>query len=210
MAIVIESVQSSIGAGDQTIATTVGSGQILVACIGIHQGNVVGVTYNGSSLTQGPNAATVYNERAEIWYDLAPSVGTYNLIFDGTGGGGRFLCSMVLSGVKTSGQPAQTANNNGDSAYSSVNITPTTDNNLIIDCHYSEPVPTIDTGTEKANLQANSYENGAVSIYEQATAALQAMGWNLSYGGRWANVALSFEPASTSYISPMPAFRRAV
>src|SRR3990167_2827767 len=119
MAVTITSVASSIGAADQTLSVTVASGEILVACVGIHQGTVVSVKWNGTTMTKGPVATTAFAERSEIWYSLTPEVGTFNLVFDGSTGGGRSLVAYVLSGVNTSGQPDNTATANGESATAS-------------------------------------------------------------------------------------------
>lgn len=200
MAVSISSVQSTITDPDPSVTLTVSAGDIIVACIGIHQGSVNGVTWNGTTITQGPNATTAFNERSEIWYSLTPATGTFSLTFDGTGGGGRFLCGYVLSGVKTTGQPHQTASANGDSSTSSVSITPTTNDCLIIDSHYSEgDLTTVGTGqTEQANLQGNdSFENGASSTTLQTTAAAETMSWTIGSGQRWAVAAIAFEPASS-------------
>lgn len=197
MAITIEQVASQIADTDPSVSLTVAAGDIIVAAIGIHQGTVNTVTWNGTSITQGPTAATAFNERAQLWYSLSPAAGTFNLIFDGTASGGRFLCGYVLRGVKTSGQPGQTATATGSSAESSVSITPPSDNNLIIDSHYSEgDFTTVGAGqTERANLQGNdSFENGASSSTLQTSAAAEAMTWTIGSGQRWASVAIAFEP----------------
>lgn len=198
MAITIEQVASAIADADPSVSLTVASGDIIVAAIGIHQGNVNGVTWNGTTITQGPTAATAFNERAQIWYSLSPAAGTFNLIFDGTTGGGRFLCGYVLRGVKTTGQPHQTATNNGSSAESSVSITPTTNNCIILDSHYSEgDFTTVGANqTEQANLQSASYQNGASSTTLQTSAGTEAMTWTISSGQRWASVAIAFEEAA--------------
>lgn len=197
MAITIEQVASAIGATDPSVSLTVAAGDIIVAAIGIHQGTVNGVTWNGTTITQGPNATTAFDERAEIWYSLSPAAGTYNLVFDGTTGGGRFICGYVLRGVKTTGQPHQSASNNGSSTESSVSITPTTNDCLILDSHYSEgDLTSVGAGqTERANLQVNSYENGASSTTLQTTAGAESMTWTLDSAQRWASVAIAFEPS---------------
>lgn len=200
MAITIEQVASAMLDTDPSVSLTVTAGDILVAAIGIHQGSVNSVTWNGSAITQGPTAATAFNERAQIWYSLSPTAGTLTLTFDGAGGGGRFLCGYVLRGVKTTGQPHQTATNNGSSAESSVSITPTTNNCLIIDSHYSEgDMTTVGADqTERANLQSASYQNGASSTTLQGTAGAESMTWTLDSGQRWASVAIAFEEAAAA------------
>lgn len=198
MAITIEQVASAMIDTDPSVSLTVASGDIIVAAIGIHQGTVNAVNWNGSAITQGPTAATAFNERAQIWYSLSPAAGTYNLTFDGATSGGRFLCGYVLRGVKTTGQPHQTATTTGDSSESSISITPTTNNCLIIDSHYSEgDFTTVGTGqTERANLQSASYQNGASSTTLQGTAAAETMSWTIGSSQRWAVVAIAFEEAS--------------
>lgn len=200
MAISIIDVQSTISAADPSVTLTVTSGDIVVACIGIHQGNVNGVSWNGTGITQGPTATTAFNERSEIWYSLSPAAGTFSLLFDGTGGGGRSIVGYVLRGVKTSGQPNNTATNNGASSESSVSITPTADNCLIIDSHYSEgDLTTVGANqTQRANLQLQSFENAASSTTQQTTAGAEAMTWTISSGQRWASVAIAFEQAASA------------
>lgn len=77
---------------------------------------VTGVTYNGIALTQAiadtSNNGTC-NSPSEIWYLLAPPVGTYNVVvtFDGSMGG-IYGTAYALKGVKQTSQPdATTANN---------------------------------------------------------------------------------------------------
>lgn len=196
MAISISSVQSAIGAGDPSVTLTVSTGDIIVASIGIHQGSVNAVNWNGTAITQGPTAATAFNERAQIWYSLSPATGTYSLVFDGATGGGRSIVGYVLSGVKTTGQPHKTASNTGTSATSSVSITPTTNDCLIIDSHYSEgDFTTVGANqTERANLQSLSYQNAASSTTLQTTAGAEDMTWTISSSQRWASVAIALEP----------------
>lgn len=198
MAIAIQNVYSSISGSDQTISITVSaaSGLFLVACVGIHQGSILDVQADGVSMTQGPTATTAFNERSEIWYKSNPATGTYNIWFDGTGGTGRSLVVYVLTGVSQSGQPAVTATNSGADSFSYTDITPLTDNNLIIDSHYSEgDFTTVGSNqTERANLQDQSYENAASSTSLQTTATLEEMGWSISSGQRWASVSISLEP----------------
>lgn len=215
MAVSITSVTSSIGDADQTNSVTVSSGEVLVACVGIHQGTVVDVTWNGTSMTKGPVSTTAFDERVEIWYSLTPAVGTFNLIFDGTTGTGRGVCIYTLSGVNTSGQPNTTAGSAiGNSTESSVSITPTVNDCLIIDAHYSEgDFTAVGAGqTERANLQGNdSYENFASSTTLQTTAVAENMTWTISSGQRWASAAIAFAPVSTTpsairYITTRPSW----
>lgn len=198
MAISIIDVQSAIGDTDPSVSLTVVAGDIIVAAIGIHQGSVLSVKWNGTTITQGPAADTAFHERAEIWYSLAPEAGTFSLLFDGTGGGGKFLCGYVLRGVKTTDQPHQNTSAVGSSSTSTVAITPTTDNCLILDSHYSEgDFTTVGADqTERANLQGNdSYENGASSTTLQTSAAAETMSWTIDSSQRWAIAAIAFEPA---------------
>lgn len=198
MAIAIQNVYSQIGSTDQTMSITVSSpATMLVVCVGIHQGTVVDVQANGVSLTRGPQSATAFDERVEIWYQVNPTVGTYNVFFDGTGGSGRAVCAYVLEGTKTSGQPSTNNTANGTSATSSVTITPTTDNNLIIDAHYSEDAfGAVGAGqTSRANLQgSNSFDDFATSTTLQTTAGAEVMSWAINSGQRWASAGISIEP----------------
>lgn len=200
MAIAITSVTSSIGDADQINSVTVASGEILVVCVGIHQGTVVAVKWNGTTITKGPVSATAFGERVEIWYSLTPEVGTFNVLFDGTTGSGRGVCIYTLSGVNASGQPNNTAGSStGSSAESSVSITPSVDNCLIIDAHYSEDAfTTVGAGqTQRAKLQGNdSYEDFASSTTQQTSAAAESMTWTINSGQRWAAAAIAFAPAT--------------
>lgn len=212
MAISVQQVASNILSGDPSVTLTVSAGDIIVAAIGIHQGTINAVNWNGTAITAGPEGTTAFNEKAAIYYSLSPAAGTYSLTFDGATGGGRFICGYVLRGVKTTGQPHKTATNNGESAESSVSITPTTNNCLIIDSHYSEgDLTTVGAGqTERANLQLNSYENGGSSTTQQTTAGAESMTWTISSAQRWAAAAIALEEESSAvtYSSPFPAFRR--
>ena len=115
----VEDSASSLADSDRTASLTVSAGDVLIACIGVHQGTVLDVDWNGTSLTQGPAATTAFNERAEIWYDLTPETGTHTLTFDGTGGSGRFMYGVVLSGVDTSSIDQSGTNTGSDSSIES-------------------------------------------------------------------------------------------
>ena len=198
--------QSTMSAGDPSVSLTIASGDILIAAIGIHQGNVNGVTWNGGAMTQGSNAATAFNERAELWYHLTPTTGTLSCLFDGTIGTGRFICAIAVAGVKTTGQPNQTGAGatGSDSSIESTSITPSTDGALIIDSVYTEA--TLNSAgsnqTIQANIQGASYENGGCSTYIQPTAAAQSHTWALSSGQRWASAVMAFEQAGGATVTP--------
>jgi len=200
MGVGIQNVYSQIGSTDQTMSVTVSSGAtMLVVCVGIHQGTVVDVQANSVSLTRsGAVSATAFDERVEIWYQYNPTVGTYDVFFDGTGGSGRAVVAYVLTETRISGQPSVFAIANGSGSTASVSITPTSNNNLIIDSHYSEDIFTTvgANQTSRANLQgSNSYDDFATSTTLQTTAGAEVMSWSINTGQRWASAAISIEPA---------------
>lgn len=169
--------------------------KILIAILGNHQGTVTSADYGGQTLTKAVGAATGFNETAEIWYLLNPTVGSATLSAVFSGGSGRTIQGLNILGCRPIA-PATTATNNGSSAQSSVSITPTRENSLIIDAMYAEADPTTLVNSNSVYLsilQGSSFENAATSKTFISSAGAISLGYNLTSGQRWAHCAIIIE-----------------
>ena len=66
---------------------------------------ITGVTWNGVPLTQVESVTSYTTNNLQLWYLLAPAVGTYDLVTTATGSSGYIITYYTLySGVKQTGQ----------------------------------------------------------------------------------------------------------
>lgn len=185
----------SVAVADSVTHVVDSGTKILIAIVGNHQGTVSSVAYGGVALTKAVGAATSFNETAEIWYLLNPTAGSASLAATHSGGSGHTIQGLNVLNCKAVA-PTTTATNNGNSSQSSVSITPTRDNALLIDALYSEADPTSLVNSSsilESVLQGSSFENAATSKTLIATPASTTLGYNLSSGQRWAHCAIVIE-----------------
>lgn len=184
-----------------TLSHIVASGtKILIVAAGNHQGTISAVTYGGVSMTKLANAATVYDETAELWGLLNPTAGTANVVMTASGGSGRSLIATNVNNCSTTALPTVTASANGSGTTASVGITTTVANSLVIDSHYSEgDLTTVGAlQTQLANIQGATFENAASSSEDAVATGAKTMSWTIASGQRWASVAVAIEPVAAA------------
>lgn len=175
--------------------TTESDTDILVVCVGTHQGTISNVQFDGDAMTLATSSASQFNETSEIWYTKNPTAKTGNITMTAGGSGDSIIAMNVKDAETTAWTPIVRSIQLGDSSEATLDITTVYDESLVIDCEYSEPVPTMGAlQTEIDILQNNSYENAAASTEPKDTAGTVTMSWDLSYGSRWALSALVLEP----------------
>lgn len=194
MAIVVGTKTSGNNAnGSHTVDA--GSNLALIVNVGTHQGTITGVTYGGVAMTQLEVGASTNNENGYIFILLNPTPGAATVAVTRSGGSWHGWSALNLSGVKQTTTVVHAAAN-GNSSTATVNITPNTDNNLIIGSCGSEAAPSAGaTFTLIHALQGQSFENGGSEYFAQGSAALKAVAMGLSSGQRWGMAAVALEPA---------------
>lgn len=188
-------ISKTTGSGD-TLNHTIETGtKMLIILLGNHQGTCSAVDVSGNAATKEIGAATAFNEIAEIWFIANPTPGAVTITPTWSGGSGRQITALNVFGCKTS-NPSTSQSATGSSTSPSVNITPPSNNNLVIDASYAEAAFTA-TGANQfqtSNLLGASYEAFHTSIEEVQTAAATTMNKTISSGQRWATVAVALEP----------------
>ncbi len=184
------------------------SNRFLLVAVGSHQGGgstgATGVTYGGTAMTQLVQTIGQYGEFVELWGLQAPAGGTGNIVTSGLSGGDfTFIAAYSLYNVKQT-YSVVTGTHSQSSNSSSINITPSSANNWIIDAIEAEPVPSISGSASQdwtLNGVPNSYNNGEGSHIAQSGGPTQvSMSWGLSYGARSNHAAVALEPAPSSSI----------
>ena len=96
-----------MGASSLTLNFTItGSNLILfVSTFKQNSETITGVTWNGVPLTQVESVVSFTTNNVQLWYLLAPAVGTHDLITTASGSSGYIITDYTLySGVKQTGQ----------------------------------------------------------------------------------------------------------
>ena len=189
----IDKISTGNANGTVTISHVVAdfNNRMLVVGVGIHQGTISNVTYNGVALTKIEGIATSNNEAAELWAMVAPPVGTANVVVTKSGGDecmvgvwGLYNCAQTL--------PTITAEVQGSTSASSLSITSTARNDWIIDCISGEARLTC-TGSghiSDFNFGIASFQNCGGAHYEALIPGAFSATWSLVSGQRRAHVAI--------------------
>ncbi len=191
---------TSTGNFTKTIVVGNNSDRLLLVAFATHQGggDATAMTYNGVSLTESKSQVGSYGETASLWVLVAPATGSHTLSVTAPSNDFNSIGVYSLYGVKQS-NPSITAGTSGSNSTASLSITPTSNNNWVIDSVEAEPVPTVGSGqTQDWLIQgSSSYMNGGGSHVAQTTAQSQTMQWSLSYGARWNQVAVALAPSGS-------------
>lgn len=110
MAIAVDSITTMTGNNSVTSKTfshtCSGSDRILfVTSARATARTITGITYNGVSMTQISTKATSYGTTVELWYLIAPSTGTNNVVISLDSSGNLTGGAISFTGAKQSGQP---------------------------------------------------------------------------------------------------------
>lgn len=202
---------SSSGDNTETTSVTVDSGSdLMVFASGAEDPveadmTISGISCNSSGFTL--TKAVGYTEsvnRVEIWYAIAPTVGTYDCItsLGGTTTSIRFNYTM-FSGVNQLGQPgAIGSGTTGGFMPSSAAVTTIAPNSVVIDVvdvnasAVTNVIPTAGQ-TEVLDSDDDSHTVG-VGFEIETTAGTYTQTWSADSGSGYDAVAVSFAPAATA------------
>lgn len=200
MAVAVGSSTSDNGASPLTISHEVvtGSDRILVVSVGTHQGVASGITWDGNAMTQIELGSTAFDEDGSLWAYLNPDVKTADVVVTLSSGSWLGAAATNVTGAKQT-LTITSANNVGNSISATVNITPSTDDNVIFAAVGTEATVAANE-TEIAIEQGQSFENFGAEYFSQGSAALKAMSFSLGGGQRWGIAAMAIEPASAQKI----------
>lgn len=205
------SASSEATTGNSTAASltwahvSVGGNRTLVVEVSTQQDQTIsGITYNGDALTQAASHTRVTgNLRTEIWYKIAPDLGTNNIII--TMSGAAYISATALTIVdtdQTAPVPASTADADGSSTAPSVAFTTTADNSLIIDSLSTANDPITETPGSGQYVQqeviASATRQIVTSIKPRTTAGATTMSYTISPSTNWAITAVEVKGIANS------------
>lgn len=196
---------SGLTAGTVSVVVPSGGARVLVAAIGLEfSGLTIGtVTYGGQALTKITSTITEDCE-AGLWRLINPPIGTANLIANASGTSNFELIGVALNSVFQVTPVNASGTSGGTSGNALVNITPTVNSNLIIDCMVSGAAG---GGITKGANQTVIFDQEevaldvGVSFKRQSAAGTTSMDWTISGGAEWAHVAASFTPSRGGILS---------
>jgi hypothetical protein len=204
---------TSANASSASWKHTVGAGDNRALVVGVALRNassetVSSITYGGTSLTQvtSGSAANGTNVRVELWYLLAPAVGTDSSIEVTLSGSTAFAAGGVtLTGVNQTTPFDSFTSATGSSTAPSVSVSSAA-GDVVIDIMGCVDTPTVTIGASQT-LQWTAASPGTPST-DQATgaqsveggAASVTMSHTLSSSQAWAIGAVSINPASATAV----------
>ena len=190
--------------------TTTSTGTNVVLVVGVSMNNsgggtqtVASITYNGVGLTlAGVQNNSNTSSRTEIWYLVAPASGTHNVVVTVNLGGstvGTVAGAVTFTGADQTTPIRTFASNSGQTAFAFVNVNSSTNDyvfeNLALvsgtTAASSSPAQTGQWGFASTGGTNNAYGFGST----RAGAASVPMSENLSASVRWADTAVSIQPA---------------
>ncbi len=184
--------------------TASGSNRLMIVGVSAQQpgASITSMTYNGTSLTKLVRVTNASQTRVEIWYLVAPAVGTFNVVVNNSGGENAIIGVQTYSGVdqttpfgtyvSASSISGTTATVNASSASGELVYGVVGWNN--------GNANTIGAGqTEYWDLPMNSSIAGAGST--EAGAATVTMSWTNAGSQPWTIVAVPLKPVTTAQSS---------
>jgi hypothetical protein len=208
----LDSVVSGIGYGgsvSDTIEIGSNSDRLVVVSIStqgdVHPNlEVSNVTVGGVALVRAEAIEHTADVRAEIWYGVAPTVGSQMLLI--TTVGPVFIGYVASSwyGMNQTAQPHTLGKAIGNSELTAVELTPLSSKTLIIDALSSQG-PRTALGANQTSLgieQGAPTENISSSYRILATAATVEMQNTIVPSGYWAQVAVAFNPTDAEIVPP--------
>ncbi len=200
------------GASSSTHAHTVSTGVNRVLIVGVESqdasitdGTVTGITYAGVAMTKIDAiqiASDGQYQRSELWYLTAPATGSNNIVVSFTG----TVSSGIVGGLSytnASQSPLTiTAKDAQASTTPSVSVTTLVNNSLVVDIishgNGSNITQSVNTGTERLDIDQSVETGLGMSDIEKVTAGSQARTWTLNGAPTWAQVAVVLPPPSSS------------
>lgn len=188
---------------DITLSHTIGanSNKVLIVRVTSANNDIVGVTYNGDSLTQLGSYVQLGNSAGyyqSMWYILSPDDGTHNIVVDLSGTSNNATClSMSLYNVEQQA-PEATATARGTASPMTANITTITNNAWVVDLGSETEGKSFTVGENQTQRwNSNLLYAGAVSSTKLVeTAGSTSMSWTISGTTNWATGLTAWEEAS--------------
>lgn len=160
---------------------------------------VTGMTYGGVAMTLARKENALTTNWLYIYYLVAPTVGTANLVVSASTTVTEFnVMGASFFGALQTGLPDATSTTSGGSSPISGSITTVADRSVVVMIARNTSGPnTASTNSTEANAQS-----GASLFYSTAMktpAGSTSMNATYTGGGSWGTVMASFAPASSSY-----------
>jgi hypothetical protein len=172
------------------------SNDALIVVVGTHQGVITGITYGGQAMTQLSLGSSAFDEDGSIWILLDPPTGSNTVDITRSGGSWHGAVAISLINVKQTTTVTQVSESGNESS-PDINITPSTNNNLIITGIGAEAYTyTDDPQFGLSHIHGQSYEVMAASLYFQGTAAAFNSQTFLASGQRYGLAVVAIEPFS--------------
>lgn len=203
--------QDAIGTGDgvgTTISwshTCTGSDRILIAGLGYGgSGSVTDISYNGTSMTQGPDA-NGNSVNSTFWYLANPSTGANNCVTT-TGSAWQQGGSISFTGGDTTDPTGGTGTNSALSTSATVSITTQNNDSIIVDGIHTNNVPSA-WGTNQTERWTSSGQDdfcGSTKSFSTAGATTMTCTITNAYYA-YSAIEVNAKAVDTS---PLPTFRR--
>ena len=171
---------------------------ILVAVATQEDVTVTGVTYNGDALIQAASHTRVTgNLRTEIWYRIAPDLGTNAIVVSTSGAAYISATALTLNDADQTTPIGDTSDADGSSTSPSVIVTTTQDNSLVVDslATANDPI-TATAGAGQAIQQevlSSATRQIVTSVELQPTAGNTTMSYTISPSTNWAITAVEIK-----------------
>jgi len=175
---------------------SVGGDRLLLVEISTQEDETVsGVTYNGDALTQAASHTRVTgNLRTEIWYRVAPDLGTNAIVITMSGAAYISATALTLNDVNQTTPIGDTSDADGSSTAPSVVVTTTTDNSLVVDSLSAASDPLTATAGSGQSIQQSVLDTAtrqiATSVEIQPTAGNTTMDYTIAPSTNWAITAV--------------------
>jgi hypothetical protein len=185
------------------------SGNQCILLVGISIANtglqVNSVTYNGAPLSRISFASNAGNARVEIWYLVAPTLGSNTVSVTLSGATDAVAGAFSFSGVDQTnpfdGVPGYIFDARNNPA--SVSITTVTNNAWVIDTLAANFIATVGGGQAEQWNISNGITGAGSTKGPIAPAGTTTMSWTVGPPRRWALGAVALKPSAGGGISPI-------
>jgi hypothetical protein len=217
MAIVVGTVTTGYTlASSITFSHTVADGSDRFLFVGVEfclddgPSQVNSITYAGVSLVKKGSSSHSGDCRSEIWYLVAPVVGTANIVvtFDAAASLGAVAGAIDFSGVHQTVPLGTFAAANGVSSTPTVNVTSASGELVEDSCAAHDRTLTAVGGGQTQDWNVGLVEDISGGASHENGAATVTMSWTMSGSDDWATCAVSVKPASSAEEFPFYARKR--
>lgn len=177
--------------------TCSGTNRLLLVHIAQGGANAVSsVTYNGVALTlAGAVNNTNGNVHAELWYLLAPAVGTFNIVISLPAAATIYAFGSSWTGVNQTTPLGTAVTGTGTSTTPSVTVTSAVGDTVVDVLNAQQQPANLTPSTGQTSLYTGTLYVAGSSA---AGAASVTMGWSAANGYAWAQVAVPLKPLAAA------------